>query len=87
LSWARTRRSRLPFEAGGLGPEQTFIRAGIFNGGLLAVSDAAGDFLDWWDERSARDCVWELDRGIHASQAWLSLVAALSTTMSCGIAA
>lgn len=67
----------LPFEPGGLGPEQTFIRAGVFNGGFLGLSRAARDFVRWWHERSARDCVYDLDRGIHSSQAWLSLVPAL----------
>ena len=67
----------LPFEPGGIGPEQAFIRAGIFNAGFVAVSRAATDFLRWWDERSSRDSVWELDRGIHAAQGWLSLVPAL----------
>ena len=67
----------MPFEPGGYGPEQTFLRAGVFNGGFLGISAAAGEFLEWWDERCALDCVWDLDRGILGSQAWLTLVPAL----------
>jgi hypothetical protein len=67
----------LPFERGGYGPEQLFIRAGVFNGGFLGVSPASRGFLSWWDERCARDCVFDSARGLFASQAWLSLVPAL----------
>jgi hypothetical protein len=67
----------LPFRAGGYGPEQTFLRAGVFNGGFLGVSPAAVDFLAWRDERVARDCVVAFDRGIFLGQAWLALVPAL----------
>jgi hypothetical protein len=67
----------LPFAPGGYGAEQTFLRSGVLNGGFVGVSPAAGAFLRWWDERSARDCVWDPERGIVASQTWLTLVPAL----------
>jgi hypothetical protein len=67
----------LPFEPGGYGPEQLFIRAGVFNGGFLGVSPASREFLHWWDERCARDCFFDPARGLFASQSWLSLVPAL----------
>jgi hypothetical protein len=67
----------LRFAAGGLGPEQTFLRFGVFNGGFVGVSQAAGEFLRWWNERCARDCVWAPDRGIALSQTWLTLVPTL----------
>lgn len=67
----------LRFTPGGFGPEQAFLQAGVFNGGFLAVSLAAADFLRWRDERVARDCVVAVDRSIVLGQAWLSLVPAL----------
>jgi hypothetical protein len=67
----------LPFEPGGYGPEQLFIRAGVFNGGFLGVSPAGREFLSWWDERCARECLFDPARGLFASQTWLSLVPAL----------
>jgi hypothetical protein len=67
----------LRFRPGGFGPEQAFLQAGVFNGGFLAVSPAAADFLKWRDERVARDCVFEPERSIVMGQAWLSLVPAL----------
>ena len=51
----------LAYKSGGFGPEQAFLRAGVFNGGFLAVSPAAKDFLRWRAERTARDCVHALD--------------------------
>lgn len=74
-----TPHSTLPlrFVPGGFGPEQAFLQAGVFNGGFLAVSPAAADFLKWRDERVARDCVVATDRYIVLGQAWLSLVPAL----------
>jgi hypothetical protein len=65
------------FARGGLGPEQTFIRAGVFNGGFIAAAESAAPFLDWWVERCARDCVHEPDQGLVFSQSWLALVPAL----------
>jgi hypothetical protein len=69
----------LPFHRGALEPgaEQAFIRAGVFNGGLLAAAHGAEPFLDWWIERCARDCVHDTGRGLLLSQAWLALVPAL----------
>jgi hypothetical protein len=69
----------LPFHRGEreLGAEQTFIRAGVFNGGFLAAADGAEPFLEWWVERCARDCVHDPDQGLVLSQSWLALVPAL----------
>jgi hypothetical protein len=66
-----------PFKPGGLGPEQAFLMAGACNGGFVAVSPAVADFLRWWDERCARDCVVASDRGLTLSQGWLTLVPSL----------
>jgi hypothetical protein len=67
----------LPFEPGGFGAEQEFLRAGVFNGGCLALSPAATDFLKWRDERAARDAVVAPERHLFGAQGWLSLVPAL----------
>lgn len=59
-------------------PEERFLRAGVFNGGLVGVGAAAGTaFLEWWSERVAFDCVVDASRGLHHEQGWLALVPAL----------
>jgi hypothetical protein len=67
----------LRFRPGSWGPEQAFLQAGVFNGGCLAVSSAAMQFLTWRDERAARDCVIEPQRELYLAQNWLALVPAL----------
>ncbi|HEX2447992.1 MAG TPA: hypothetical protein VHK26_07385 [Methyloceanibacter sp.] len=67
----------LQFAAGEMGLEQSFLRAGIFNGGFVGVSRGADAFLRWWSERCARDCIHAPDRGLFYSQNWLGLVPAL----------
>jgi len=62
---------------GRLTPEEALLRAGVMNGGFLAVGPQAGPFLRWCSERSARDCVWDPDRALSLSQTWLTLVPAL----------
>lgn len=65
------------FKPDGFGAEQAFLQAGVFNGGFLAVSTSAAEFLRWRDERVSRDCVVAFDRYILHGQLWLSLVPAL----------
>lgn len=57
--------------------EQSFLLNGTFNGGLLGVSAAATDFLDWIGARTRRDCVFDRSRGLLYGQSWLNLVPAL----------
>ena len=59
------------------GGDAEFKRAGVFNGGCLAVGPGALPFLDWWDERTARDCRFAPEQGLFLSQGWLALVPAL----------
>jgi hypothetical protein len=60
---------------GGGGAEESFLRAGAYNGGFVGVGVGAGEaFCAWWDERCARDCVRDPDRRLLLSQAWLDLV-------------
>jgi hypothetical protein len=58
-------------------PEQTFIRAGIMNAGLLGIGSEAQPFLEWWGERTARRCVFDQPRGLFLEQTWLMLAPVL----------
>jgi hypothetical protein len=56
--------------------ELDILRAGTFNGGVLAVreSPAARLLLAWWKERVSRRCVGDPSGGLHYDQRWLDLV-------------
>lgn len=58
-------------------PEQTFIRAGAMNAGLIGVAPEARPFLGWWRERTARRCVFDQPRGLFLEQTWLMLAPAM----------
>jgi hypothetical protein len=65
-----------PPPADGLQPdEDTFLRLGQFNGGFLAVGPGSDEFLDWWSERVAHDCVHHSDADPlrFVDQRWLDL--------------
>lgn len=67
-----------PFPQDGRLPDHTMIlQAGIYNLGFIAVSSRAAPFLDWWQERLARDCVIDVDRALFVDQRWVDLVPAL----------
>jgi glycosyltransferase involved in cell wall biosynthesis/SAM-dependent methyltransferase len=58
--------------------EHTILAAGIYNLGFIAVSDGAGEFLDWWGERLRRDCILAPERGTSfVDQRWVDFVPAL----------
>ena len=59
------------------GADQTLVRAGTFNAGLLAVGEGADPFLDWWNDRTARYCLLEPGRALFVDQGWLALVPTL----------
>jgi hypothetical protein len=61
----------------GAWPEEELLRSGTFSGGLVGVGSAAGPFLDWVCERTARDCLRAPERGLLYGQTWLNLVPAL----------
>lgn len=50
--------------------------AGIFNGGFLGFANTpeAGAFLDWWAERTLKECFLEVAQGLHYEQRWLDFV-------------
>jgi hypothetical protein len=56
--------------------EETFLKFGVFNGGLLAVGRGGAAFLDWWCDRCARRCVEAPGDGYLHAQLWLTLAPA-----------
>lgn len=58
-------------------PEQMFMRAGVMNAGLIGVGQGARPFLEWWAQRTARRCVFDLPRALLVDQTWLMLAPAL----------
>ncbi len=52
--------------------EQLFAADGPINTGLLAATDAAAPFLDWWAERTARRSVVDRQEGLFNEQGWLT---------------
>jgi hypothetical protein len=65
-----------PLPDDGLFPnDDTFLRAGQFNAGFIAVGRSGGAFLDWWAARLSRDCIVERrPEGMRfVDQRWLDL--------------
>jgi hypothetical protein len=65
-----------PLPDDGLLPsEDILLRLGQFNAGFVAVGHAGGEFLDWWGERLARECIaWSERRPLRfVDQRWLDL--------------
>jgi hypothetical protein len=54
--------------------EIDYAKYGQYNSGLIAVGRAAGAFLDWWEERTRWDCLFDEAGGLHADQRWLDCV-------------
>jgi hypothetical protein len=55
------------------------LRAGVYNAGIVGVragADAAR-FLDWWQQRVARDCLRDPFGGLCSDQRWLDLAVGL----------
>jgi hypothetical protein len=52
----------------------TMLKAGMFNGGLLAVGRNGVGFLDWWARQLDRDGIHEPQDGMHGDQRWLDFV-------------
>jgi len=56
-------------------PDQfTMLKAGMFNGGLVAVGRDGRPFLDWWAGRLRRHAIHELADAMHGDQRWLDCV-------------
>lgn len=58
-------------------PDQIIMRAGVMNGGLLAVGPGGEKFLAWWSERTRRRCVFDEPYGLMLCQPWLTAAVAL----------
>lgn len=57
------------------GPNEiTILQAGTYNLGFIAVGAGAMDFLDWWAQRLARDCLIAKAEGMFVDQKWVDLV-------------
>jgi len=52
------------------------LRYGVFNSGFIAVGRGATGFLEWWSDHVSRDCIDDLDSGLHVDQYWLQSVPA-----------
>ena len=64
-----------PLPADGSLPDRfTMLKAGMFNGGLLAVGRGGTAFLDWWAEQLRVDGIHEPADGMHGDQRWLDFV-------------
>jgi hypothetical protein len=60
-----------------IGIEQIVLKAGVMNGGLVAVAPGAEPFLDWWAQRTERHCIEDASRGLLLAQLWLTLAPVL----------
>lgn len=70
---------------GGLAREISVLRAGAFNGGVVGFSrcDEAFAVLEWWQNKVERECLLDVENGLHYEQRWLDLVLGFAPT--CGL--
>ena len=59
---------------GKLSDEETILGSGSYNLGFIAVSPAAGDFVDFWKERLRRDCIVDKPSMHFGDQRWTDFV-------------
>jgi hypothetical protein len=65
-----------PAKAGaGAGRELNILKSGVYNGGLLCVSESASArrFLNWWLDRVGESCRHAVAEGVYFDQRWLDL--------------
>ncbi len=62
--------------AGAIARELNVLQSGIFNIGLLGVSERpeARRFLAWWSDRVQTHCRHDVPEGMHYEQRWVDLV-------------
>jgi len=63
-------------------PDQIVFRAGVMNGGLVAVGRGGEPFLRWWSQRTRLRCVFDEQYGLLLCQPWLTLAIA---TFDCAV--
>lgn len=63
--------------------ERNVLRAGIFNGGVIAVrrTEETLALLEWWEQKCTRDCVLDVDHGLHYEQRWLDFFPSLAPNL------
>ena len=59
-----------------LDAEYPTVLAGVFNTGFVAVAAGSEPLLDWWVERTRRECVFRPHRGLVWEQSWLGIAPA-----------
>lgn len=71
---------RPPTIPSALDQELNVLRAGVFNGGVLGISNCeeARRILAWWHRKVQRDCFRAVEEGIHFEQRWLDFVPSLA---------
>jgi len=61
-----------------LGPSEIgILKAGVYNLGCIAINSRSAEFLAWWKERLARDCLASPDEGYSVDQKWVDFVPSL----------
>jgi len=61
--------------------EETFLKYGVYNAGLVGAGPDDLDFLDWWTDRTRRRCVVAPEQGLNTDQLWLQLAPAYFRTV------
>ena len=56
--------------------EAPTLLAGTFNSGFLVVAERDRELLDWWEQRTARHCIFRPAAGLVWEQSWLGLAPA-----------
>ena len=56
--------------------EVNVLRAGVFNGGVIAFSnhEESRQVLAWWKKKTSRGCFRAVEDGVHFEQRWLDFV-------------
>ena len=57
----------------GVEAELNILQCGVYNGGVVGASRMAeaGEFLDWWQQRTREHCRYSIGAGLHLDQRWL----------------
>lgn len=65
--------------------ERNVLRAGVYNGGVagLARGAEARQVVRWWQEKTRRLCLLDVEHGLHYEQRWLDFVPGMAP--GCGI--
>lgn len=70
----------VPLPGDGRGPSEiTFLGAGTYNLGFIAVSNTNTTIrmLEWWSNKCSKDCFADIEAGLFVDQKWINLVPGL----------